>query len=62
MHTIVLPLTRSMRLLAAATVAAPLILVGMSPIQFTWRLLALLAPLSAVATGHAAYRSRQALE
>ena len=42
MQSIPLPLTRCMRLLAAAIVAVPVILVGVSPILFVWRVLALL--------------------
>ena len=45
MHSIDLPLTRCMRLLAVAIVAAPVILVGVSPIVIVWRLPALLVML-----------------
>lgn len=56
MHTIALPLTRCMRLLAVAIVAAPVILVGVSPILATWRLLALLVILLAAALSWRRYR------
>ena len=42
MHDIPLPLTHCMRLVAAAIVTAPVVVVGVSPIAVIWRLSAML--------------------